>query len=159
MNEATPTTLDDDRIATAAQRVIDRFKLRQGSVADAPVGMKIPQSLNADDPQSLRLALDGMAETLARMERLQALRDQAFTAALERVERTLARAEGRIDALSVEVAAASARPVIELGAVRDVQSAALTAAMSEFSSMFELTRALLDEARQLHGESVRKAGA
>lgn len=157
MNEATPTTLDDDRIAAAAQRVIDRFKLRQGSVADAPVGAKIVPRLNPDDPQSLRLAIDAMAETVARLERLQTLRDQAFTAALERVERTLAKAEGRVDALAVEVAAISDRPVMAQEAVRDSQNATLSAAKAEFTSMFELTRALLDEARQLHGEAVRKA--
>ncbi len=99
-----------------------------------------------------------MAETVARLERLQTLRDEAFTAALERVERTLAKVEGRVDALAAEVAALSDRPVMELEAMRDSQTAVLAAAKREFAGMFELTRALLDEARQLHGEAIGKMG-
>lgn len=158
MTEATPTTLDDDRIATAAQRMIDRFQLRQGSVADGPMGTKSAPALNADDPHSLRLALDGMAEALVRMEQLQAVRNQAFTAALERLERMLAKAEGRIDAVSDELAAVGARPAMALDGVRESQEAMLSAAKAEFTAMFDLTRSLLDEARHLHGDAVRKAG-
>jgi hypothetical protein len=159
MSQPDFANLDDDRIATAAKRIIRQYQLQQYDHGDEGVVSSVTRSSGAsDDVQGLKLALDDMGQAIKHMQRLLASREAVFMAALERVERNMAKIEGRVDALADEIAAATSRPLLDIDAVIDDQRTTTLSIMREFGGLMELGRCLMDEIRQMHTEIVVTTG-
>ncbi|GGF80065.1 hypothetical protein GCM10007301_45270 [Azorhizobium oxalatiphilum] len=152
--EANPTVLDDDRISDAAQRVIERFRLREAA-PEIPVRALPTLQINAHDSGSVLLAIDDMRQAIDRMDRLFQHRDATYAAALGQIERQLARLEGRVDALAAENAMLSTAPGIDAEWVLGRHQIASSAMKKEFANILDLMRTMLDEARAIHEISVK----
>jgi hypothetical protein len=153
MSKASLTDIDDDRLAVAARRVIQRHRLQD---SDSDGGVVTPATPRAsgqpDDINVLRLALDTMDQTIAHLQRLLKHREDVFAAALERIERNVAKAHGRIDALTDELAQINGRATLALDAMIDEHDQASRSIMSEYGGMLQLGRALLDDVEYANSE-------
>lgn len=156
MSEYNGGGVEDDRVAQAARRIVRQYHLEQSDRSeDSASDETIRQSADApDNIHGLRLALDDMAVKIEHMQRLMMNREALFMAALERIERNLAKSDGLLDALAADVARIDARPAIEREAIAEDQRSVATSIMREFSGMMALGRALLDEVRMLHDASL-----
>jgi len=151
--------IEDDRVAQAARRIIRQYHLEQSDRSeDSASGDAVRQPVDApDNIHNLRLALDDMGVKIEHMQRLMENREALFMAALERIERNLAKSDGLLDALSAQVARIDARPVIAREELADDQRAITKELMQEFSGMMALGRALLDEVRDVYNAGIAKA--
>jgi len=152
MEEPLSAGLDDDRIAAAAKRIIRQYRLQEGgpaaetSTADSPP--------RAPDLPGMRLALDEMSQTIEHFHRLLERREAVFLAALERVERHVAKTEGRIDALSEEVARLASLPAIDVDSIVQEQRVATAEILKEFGDMMAIGRVMLDEAELVRSKAL-----
>lgn len=158
MNGYNGLGVEDDRIAQAAQRIVRQYHLEQNDRSEDSASSETHrQSADApDNIHGLRLALDDMAVKIEHMQRLMVNREALFMAALERIERNLAKSDGLLDALSSDVARIDARPAIAREEIAEDQRSITTALMQEVSGMMALGRALLDEVRDVHDAGITK---
>ena len=155
MNSYNGAGVEDDRLARAAQRIVRQYHLEQSDRSEDSVSTPVRRADGArDNIHEFRLALDEMGLKIEHMQRLMANREALFMAALERLERNLAKTDGRVDALSSEVARIDARPELDREANAEEQRATATALMQEWTGMMALGRALLDEVREFHGTAI-----
>jgi hypothetical protein len=144
--------LDDERIAAAARRIIRQYRLNEGGAVETPAPEAKP--LRTPDLPGMRQALDDMGQAIERIQRLMEHREAVFLASLERVERNLDKAKGRIDVLADEISQLASRPTIDVDRIVDDQKAAVKGILKEFEDMFALGRAMLDEAAQMRAVSL-----
>ncbi len=151
MNETNSAGIDDDRIAMAAKRIIRQYRLQQSDRSEGSVSA-IPRSLprSPDDLQSLRLAIDNMELAIEQIQRVQVNREAVLLEAMERIDRNVAKAAGRIDALAAEVTRIASQPALDIDRMLDEQRMSVGGVIEEFGRMMALGRALLDEAAQIH---------
>lgn len=151
MSDMPPAGLDDGRVAAAARRIIARHRLHLADNSEDSQRLQAGRPLRApDDLHGLRLALDGMGQAIEHVHRLLESREAVFLAALERIERNLAKLEGKVDALADEAVQAAARPALDVDTLMEGQRTATLAVMGEFGALMALGRTLLDEVRDVH---------
>lgn len=155
MSEYDGSGVDDGRVSAAARRIVRQYHLQQtdrsedsgGNTASRPPGAP-------DDIHGLRLALDEMSQTIEHIQRLLVNREALFMATLERIDRNLAKTDGRLDALAMEVARIDSRPPLNVEAIMEDQRSVVTSVMQEYGAMMALGRTLLDEARDMHAVGI-----
>lgn len=159
MSEYDGSGVDDGRVALAARRIVRQYHLQQSDRSEDSASTTIARvPAEPDDIHSLRLALDEMSQTIEHLQRLLVNREAVFLATLERIDRNLAKTDGRLDALATEVARVESRSPLDLEAILEDQRSVVTSIMQEYGGMMALGRTLLDEVRDIHAASIEASG-
>ena len=154
--------VEDDRVAQAAKRIVRQYHLEQTDRSEdsaSAVARVRTTDTEPDNLHALRLALDDMSVKIEQMQRLMVNREAVFMATVERIERNLAKTDGLLDALSVDVARIDSQRAISLETEADDRRGEIVVMMREFSGMMALGRALIDEVNILHEAKTGNAPA
>lgn len=155
MSEYNGSGVDDERVSLAARRIVRQYHLQQTNRSEESGGTTVSRLPAApDDIQGLRLAIDEMSQTIEHIQRLLVNREALFMATLERIDRNLAKTDGRLDALAMEVARIDSRVPLDVEAIMEDQRSVITSVMHEYGAMMALGRTLLDEVRDIHAVGI-----
>ena len=158
MNDMISVGLDDDRIATAAKRIIQQFRLQQDHGGGAALRVTTNDSpASGSDVTNTRLALEELNQSIEAMRRLMEKREVVFMAVLERMERNLAKANGRIDAMADEIAEFELTRETRLDGVLDEQELSTRLILSEFSETMAINRKIMDDILQFQYVNIHDA--
>lgn len=155
MSEYDGSGVDDGRVSLAARRIVRQYHLQQTDRSEdsaSTATARVPSE--PDDIHGLRLAVDEMSQTIEHMQRLLVNREALFMATLERIDRNLAKTDGHLDALSMEVARIDSRSPLDVDAIIKDQRSVITSVMQEYGAMMALGRTLLEEVRDIHAASI-----